>query len=68
MLEPSAQQGFATKMGYQPTVDDAPLSGKIGEQLAMPDPAPKLIAPDYSIVGKLQGATSEWWKKSMQRA
>ncbi len=68
MLEPSAQQGFAAKMGYQPTVDNAPLSGRIGEQLAMPDPAPKLIAPDYGIVGKLQGATSEWWKKSMQRA
>jgi putative spermidine/putrescine transport system substrate-binding protein len=68
MLEPSAQQMFAQKMGYLPTVDDAPLSGKTGEQLAMPTPAPKLIPPDYNIVGKLQGPTSEWWKKTMQKA
>lgn len=68
MLEPSAQQMFAAKMGYLPTVNDAPLTGKVGEQLAMPTPAPKLIAPDYDVVGKLQGPTSEWWKKTMQKA
>ncbi len=69
MLEPSAQQMFAAKMGYLPTVDDAPLSGKVGEQLALPaDPAPKLVPPDYNVVGKLQGPTSEWWKKNMSRA
>ena len=43
LLEPSAQQGFAAHMGYLPTVDDAPLSGKVGEQLAFPDPRPKLV-------------------------
>ncbi len=67
MLEPAAQQGFAQHMGYLPTVDDSPLSGKIGEQLAMPNPAPTLITPDYNVLGKLQTPTSEWWKKSMQR-
>lgn len=67
MLEPSAQRMFAEKMGYLPTVDNAPLEGKVAEQLAMPTPAPKLIAPDYTIVGKLQGATSEWWKKNTQK-
>ena len=50
-------------------MDDAPLSGKVAEQLALPsDPAPKLIPPDYNIVGALQGPTSEWWKKHMSRA
>lgn len=68
MLEPSAQRGFAEHMGYLPTVNDAPLTGKIGEQLAMPDPAPKLFMPDYGVLGKLQSDTSEWWKKNMQRA
>lgn len=63
MLEPPAQKMFAERMGYLPTVDNAPLTGKVGEQLALPEPAPKLIAPDYDIVGKLQGPTSEWWKK-----
>ena len=68
MLEPSAQRGFAEHMGYLPTVDDAPLTGKVGEQLALPDPAPRMLAPDYGVVGKLQGPTSEWWKKNVQRA
>jgi putative spermidine/putrescine transport system substrate-binding protein len=67
MLEPPAQRMFAEKMGYLPTVDNAPLSGKVGEQLALPTPPPKLIAPDYDVVGKLQTATADWWKKNMQR-
>jgi putative spermidine/putrescine transport system substrate-binding protein len=68
MLEPSAQRMFAERMGYLPTVNDAPLSGKVGEQLALPVPAPKLIAPNYDIVGKLQGPTSEWWAKTIRKA
>ena len=42
-------------MGYLPTVDDAPLTGKVGEQLALPAEA-EADPPDYSIVGKLQSA------------
>jgi len=68
MLEPPAQKMFAEKMGYLPTVNNAPLEGKVGEQLALPVPAPKLISPDYSIVGKLQGPTSEWWTKNIRKA
>ena len=66
MLEPPAQKMFAEKMGYLPTVNNAPLEGKVGEQLALPKPAPNLISPDYSIVGKLQSQTSEWWKKTIK--
>ncbi|MBV8915083.1 MAG: extracellular solute-binding protein [Acetobacteraceae bacterium] len=65
MLQPQAQQAFAEKMGYLPTVQNAPLTGKVGEQLALPADL-KLIPPDYSIVGKLQGPTSDWWKKTMK--
>jgi len=68
MLEAPAQRGFAEHMGYLPTVENAPLSGKIGEQLAMPQPAPKLLMPDWATLGKLQTDTSEWWKKNMQRS
>lgn len=68
MLEPSSQTRFAERMGYLPTVDDAPLTGKTGEQLALPTPAPKLLAPDYTITGKLQGSVSEWWKKNVQHS
>ena len=65
MLTPPAQEAFAEKMGYLPTVENAPLHGKTGEQLALPADL-KLIPPDYSIVGKLQSSTSEWWKKTMR--
>ena len=66
MLEPASQTRFAERMGYLPTVDNDKLTGKVGEQLALPDPPPKLAPPDYDITGKLQGPTSEWWKKNMQ--
>jgi len=66
MLEPAAQRAFAEKMGYLPTVNDAPLSGKVGEQLALPEGV-NMLSPDYSIVGKLQGPTSEWWKNKSFR-
>ncbi len=66
MLDPSAQQGFAAHMGYLPTVDDAPLSGKVGEQLALPDPAPKLVPPDYAVISKMVPEMNDWWLKNIQ--
>lgn len=68
MLEPSAQARFAERMGYLPTVDNCQLTGKVAEQLALPNPAPKLIPPDYDIVGKLQGPISDWWKRTIARS
>jgi putative spermidine/putrescine transport system substrate-binding protein len=66
MLEPSAQQGFAEQMGYLPTVDNAGLSGKVAEQLALPEPRPKLMPPDFAYVSKMQPELAEWWKKTIQ--
>ena len=54
-------------MGYLPTVDNCPLTGKVGEQLALPADV-KMLPPDYSVLGKLQSATSEWWKKNIAGA
>ena len=68
MMEPAAQRGFADRMGYQPTVTNSPLEGALGQRLALPDPAPRMMLPDYDIVGKLQGPTSEWWAKNVRRA
>src|SRR5271170_1109469 len=50
LLDPAAQQGFAAHMGYLPTVDNAPLSGSVGEQLSLPAPKPKLVTPDYAVL------------------
>lgn len=66
MLEPGAQRGFAQHMGYLPTVQNAPLSGKVAEQLTLPDPAPKLVVPDYAYTTGVQPAMADWWKKTIQ--
>ncbi len=68
MLEPAAQSRFAERMGYESTVDTTRLEGKVAQQLALPTSGFALHPPDYEITGKLQGATSEWWKKNMQKA
>ena len=66
LLQPSAQQGFAAHMGYLPTVDDAPLSGSVGEQLSLPEPKPKLVTPDYPVLSKAAPELNDWWLKNMQ--
>jgi len=66
MLEPSAQQGFAAHMGYLPTVDNAPLTGGVGEQLAFPEPRPKLVTPDYEVISKSMSDLNDWWLKNIQ--
>jgi putative spermidine/putrescine transport system substrate-binding protein len=68
MLEPAAQQGFAAHMGYLPTVDDAPLSGTVGEQLAFPEPKPKLVTPDYAVISKSMSDLNDWWLKNIQHS
>jgi putative spermidine/putrescine transport system substrate-binding protein len=67
LLEPSAQQGFAAHMGYLPTVDNAPLSGSVGEQLSLPAPKPKLVTPDYAVLSKALPDLNDWWLKNVQR-
>jgi putative spermidine/putrescine transport system substrate-binding protein len=66
MLEPPAQQGFAAHMGYLPTVDDAPLSGRVGEQLAFPEPKPKLVTADYPVFAQAMPDLNDWWLKNIQ--
>ncbi len=67
MLEPGAQRGFAQTMGYLPTIDNAALTGKIAQQLALPNPLPKLVPPDVAFVAKQQPAVADWWRKTMDR-
>jgi putative spermidine/putrescine transport system substrate-binding protein len=67
LLEPSAQQGFAAHMGYLPTVDNASLSGSVGEQLSLPEPKPKLVTPDYAVLSKALPDLNDWWLKNVQR-
>ena len=66
LLDPSAQRGFAAHMGYVPTVDDAGLTGKVAEQLALPANA-KLVQPDYAQAAKVQPEMNDWWLKNIMR-
>jgi putative spermidine/putrescine transport system substrate-binding protein len=66
MLEPSAQLGFAEHMGYLPTVTNATLTGKVAQQLALPDPAPNMVSPEYPVTAKALPGETDWWKKSIE--
>jgi putative spermidine/putrescine transport system substrate-binding protein len=66
VLAPPAQRGFAQNMGYTPTIDDAALTGTLAQRLALPDPAPRLVVPDYAYNAKVQLDMNEWWKKTAQ--
>lgn len=68
LLAPSAQRGFAEHMGYRPTVDNAKLTGKTAQQLALPNPRPKLVQPDYAYTNKVQAEMQDWWDKNVQHA
>jgi putative spermidine/putrescine transport system substrate-binding protein len=67
-LAPSAQRGFAANMGYNPTVSDAALTGDLAKRLALPDPAPRLIVPDYVANAKVKLQLDDWWKKTTSRS
>jgi putative spermidine/putrescine transport system substrate-binding protein len=68
MLDPAAQKGFAANMGYLPTTDNAELTGVVGQQLAFPDPKPKLVTPDYGVFAKAIPELNDWWLKNIQNA
>lgn len=68
LLAASAQQGFAANMGYLPTVTDAPLTGKVGEQLAFPTPRPKLVPADYGALSAASSELNDWWLKNIQHS
>ena len=68
LLAPAAQQGFADHMGYLPTVTNAPLSGKVGEQLAFPSPRPKLVPADYGALSNASAELNDWWLKNIQHS
>jgi putative spermidine/putrescine transport system substrate-binding protein len=63
MLEPSAQRGFADSMGYLPTSTAATLEGELAQRLALPEPRPKLVAPDYAKLAAARDDLNDWWRR-----
>lgn len=66
-LDPAAQRGFAEKMSYHPTVSNASLDGELGQQLALPTPAPKLVPAPYPKLSAVRDDINDWWRRLLER-
>ena len=63
MLDPGAQLAFANAMNYWPSIDNVESAGKLADGLVLPDPAPKMVTPDYAAAAKVKDAMGDWWRK-----
>ena len=74
LADPAAESvGLRSRIGtdtHLMLVDLRPkrLTGKVAEQLALPDPMPKLVMPDFAVTTKIQPEIADWWKKSIQHS
>ncbi len=67
MLEPSAQTAFAAKMGYLPTVTDAPLPPDLDKQINFSEAErARLWTPDFAYLAKQQAALLDFWNKEFK--
>jgi putative spermidine/putrescine transport system substrate-binding protein len=66
MLDPKAQGGFAQKMGYVPTVTNAPLTSDLQQKLTFTaEEQERFIVPDYDYIAKNNNAFREWWQRDV---
>jgi putative spermidine/putrescine transport system substrate-binding protein len=67
MLAPSAQEGFAVDMGYNPTITNAKVPDDVQKRIGFTDEEKKrLVDLDYAYMGKNDSAFQEWWNKSFK--
>ncbi len=67
MLEPSAQTAFASKMGYVPTVSDAPLPPELDKQINFSEAErARLWKPDFAYLSEQQAAFLDFWNKDFK--
>lgn len=67
MMAPSAQEGFAVDMGYNPTVTNAKVPPDVQKRIGFTDEEKKrLVDLDYGYMGKNDAAFQEWWNKSFK--
>jgi putative spermidine/putrescine transport system substrate-binding protein len=67
MLEKSAQEGFATELGYPPTVTNAEIAPELNERIGFTqDQLEALIDLDYAYLSENDVALREWWDKSFK--
>ncbi|MGE0724759.1 MAG: PotD/PotF family extracellular solute-binding protein [Alphaproteobacteria bacterium] len=67
MLQPSAQVGFADRMGYLPTVTNARLPADLEKEIGFTDAEiAGFRLPDYGYLAKNSAQLLEWWNKSFK--
>jgi len=67
MMAPSAQEGFAVDMGYNPTVTNAKVPEATQKRIGFTDDEKKrLVDLDYGYMAKNDAAFQDWWNKSFK--
>lgn len=67
MLDPAAQTVFAAKMGYVPTVTDAPLPPELDKQINFSEAErARLWQPDFAYLTEQQAALLDFWNKEFK--
>ena len=67
MMAPSAQEGFAVDMGYNPTVTNAKVPDDVQKRIGFTDEEKKrLVDLDYGYMAKNDSAFQDWWNKSFK--
>jgi putative spermidine/putrescine transport system substrate-binding protein len=67
MLQPAAQKAFALKMGYVPTVSDAPLDPDLDKQINFSDAErARFWKPDFGYLAGQQAAMLDFWNKDFK--
>jgi len=67
MMAPSAQEGFAVDMGYNPTVTNAKVPPDVQKRIGFTEEEQKrLVDLDYGYLAKNDAAFKEWWDKSFK--
>lgn len=67
MLQPTAQKAFALKMGYVPTVSDAPLEPDLDKQINFSEAErARFWKPDFGYLAVQQAAMLDFWNKDFK--
>ncbi len=67
MMAPSAQEGFAVDMGYNPTVTNAKVADDLQKRIGFTaEEQKRLVDLDYGYMAKNDVAFQDWWNKSFK--
>ena len=67
MMAPSAQEGFAADMGYNPTVTDAKVPEELQKRIGFTEEEQKrLVDLDYAYMARTDVEFQDWWNKSFK--